>query len=450
MKSVYVKILLWSFATLLVSLLAFSLVTRFVEMRAVGKGGPMARIDAMVLRDAIESYESGGSPKLAAYLGRINLALGQARYVTDPKGRDIVTGADRSSLFKRFNAPWAFPFPIDRQIVIQLPSTDNRYRLITVLDPPFGRWTLVPYYLLILAAVALVCWALALNIAVPLRELARSVDRFGHGELSLRLNSTRRDEIGELSRSFDGMAERISTLLAAERRLLQDVSHELRSPLARMSFAAELARRDENREAAIARIKDEIQRLSDLVASLLQVTRVEGDPLARKQDRCSITELLRQISADCWIEADAHQCRVQVEAAAHPAILGDRELLRRAFENIIRNAIRYSPAESCVEIGVTANDRLVYVSIRDHGTGVPEELLDKLGQPFFRADDSRDSSTGGVGLGLAIAKRAVDIHHGSLLLENVHPGLRVTVELPKSPAPRIVTDPPSQAAPVSN
>ncbi len=142
------------------------------------------------------------------------------------------------------------------------PSPDNRYRLITVVDPPIGIRSLLPYYFLILVAVALVCWILALNIATPLRDLARAVERSA-AATGRALKSRRKDEIGELSRSFDRMAERIGTLVTAERRLLQDVSHELRSPLARLSFAAELTRTAPDRDAAVERLKKEIDRLTD-------------------------------------------------------------------------------------------------------------------------------------------------------------------------------------------
>lgn len=432
MKSVYFRILLWCSATLMISLLAFSMVSRLVQSHAAGKGGPLARIDALVLQESIGIYESGGPAKLADYLQRVGAALGQQRFITDPQGRDLATGKDLSNLLSLVGYKWATPTPMDGHIVVVMASADNRYRLIAIVDPPFGRWTLVPYYFLIFAAVALVCWALALSIASPLRDLARSVERFGRGELSLRLNSKRKDEIGELARAFDRMAERIGTLLTAERRLLQDVSHELRSPLARMSFAVELARRDENREAAVARIKSEIQRLSDLVASLLEVTRSEGDPLARAHEMIPLADLLRDIAEDCWIEADARGCRVVVYAESSPNLTGDRELLRRAFENIVRNAIRYAPQDSKVEIRLETTAQSAIITVRDYGVGVPEELLEKLGQPFFRVDDSRNSSTGGIGLGLAIARRAITVHHGSWLLENAHPGLKVSVELPLS------------------
>lgn len=433
MKFVYLKILLWCFATLAVSLLAFSIVSRFVEARAMAKGGPGARLDAMVLEEGIEAYESGGPPRLAAYLGKISTFLGQ-RYITDPNGRDLATGSDRSALLDLVHSQWAAPIRKDEHVILALASADNRYRLITVLDPPFEPWTLVPYYLLIFAAVALVCWALAVSIASPLRDLARSVDRFGHGELSVRLNSQRQDEIGDLARSFDRMAERIGTLLTAERRLLQDVSHELRSPLARMSFAAELIRRDDNRESAATQLKSEIQRLSDLVASLLEVTRSESDPLARRQEEFALSGLLNEIAADCKIEADSKHCWLNVAASGNPVVIGDRELLRRAFENIVRNAICYAPPDSPVDICLSATEDLANVSVRDRGTGVPEEFIETLGQPFVRVDESRDSSTGGVGLGLAIAKRAIGIHQGSLRLENVEPGLKVSIDFPIIPS----------------
>ena len=433
MKSLYTKILLLGMGTLLASLLAFNVVSRLVENRAVGKGGPFARVEAFLLKEAIEAYESGGPPKLGAYLQQLDTSLGQQRYVTDPLGRDLATGTDRSDLLMILQNKWLVPVPGRGNMIVAQPSADNRYRLITILDPPVAAKSLVLYFLLISGAVALVCWALALSIVFPLRGLARSVEQFGRGQLSVRLYSRRRDEIGELSRSFDQMAQRIGSLVTAEHRLLQDVSHELRAPLARMSFAVELARREKNREDALDRIKHEIQRLSDLVTSLLQVTKSGGEPLARKQQAFRVADLLHDIAEDCGIEAAARDCRVVVHADANPNMVGDKALLRRAFENIVRNAIRYSPADSPVEIGLRASEQFTIISVRDYGVGVPEECVDKLVQPFFRVDDSRNEATGGAGLGLAIAQRAIGIHEGSLHVKNASPGLCVSIELPRAP-----------------
>jgi two-component system sensor histidine kinase CpxA len=278
--------------------------------------------------------------------------------------------------------------------------------------------------------VALLCWLLALTIVSPLRAFARTVDRFGAGDLTVRLNSRRRDEIGELSEAFDRMAERIGTLLSAERRLLQDISHELRTPLARLSFAAELVRTADNRDEAVARLKKEIQRLTDLVSTLLQVTRAEGDPSSAAFEELWLDELLADTIDDCRVEADARGCGLALRSVLRLSIGGDRELLRRAVENVIRNSIRYAPRDSTVEVELTASPGAARIAVRDYGPGVPEEALPKLFQPFFRVDDARESSTGGVGLGLTIAMRAVGLHHGAMWARNVHPGLQVWIELP--------------------
>jgi two-component system sensor histidine kinase CpxA len=226
------------------------------------------------------------------------------------------------------------------------------------------------------------------------------------------------------------MAERIGTLLTAERRLLQDISHELRSPLARLSFAAELARTAEDRDAAIARMKKEIARLTDLVGGLIQVTRAEGDPAAGSSEGLRLDELLGEVVDDCRVEADARNCRLAFNAGREINMHGDREVLRRAVENVLRNAIRYTPAGTSVDIQLDDTEDAARISVRDYGPGVPAEALPKIFQPFFRVDDSRYTATGGVGLGLAIASRAIGLHHGKLWAENTDPGLKVWIELP--------------------
>ena len=235
-------------------------------------------------------------PKLKAYLDRVDRHFRIEHHLTDTSGRDLVTGEDRSAwLTQKQRAAFAvavrnvqFDLGIaaKQHVMVAPASASSPYRWIVVLQPiNYDPWTFLPYYLLVFVAIALLCWLLAVNLATPLRALARTVDRFGRGDLSARVHSRRRDEIGNLARAFDEMAERMETLLTAERRLLQDISHELRTPLARLSFAAELSRTAEDRNAATARLKKEIGRLTDLVGALLQVTRAEGDPVFKKPDR---------------------------------------------------------------------------------------------------------------------------------------------------------------------
>jgi two-component system sensor histidine kinase CpxA len=233
-----------------------------------------------------------------------------------------------------------------------------------------------------------------------------------------------------VGRAFDQMAERIETLLTAERRLLQDISHELRSPLARLSFAAELTKTAEDRNAAAARVAKEIERLTNLVGALVEVTRVEGDPSSRRVEHVDANGLVQDLLEASRMEADAHGCRFHFESNGPAPIHGDRELLRRAIENVLRNAIRYAPEGSAVDVRLEAVAGMASISVRDYGPGVPEDMLPRIFQPFFRVDGSRDSQTGGVGLGLAIANRAIGAHHGRITAENAGPGLRVRMDIP--------------------
>ena len=228
------------------------------------------------------------------------------------------------------------------------------------------------------------------------------------------------------------MANRIETLLKAERRLLQDVSHELRSPLARLEFAVELARTSPDQNRSLDRIKKEIDRLSTLVSELLQVTRAESDPESRNLVALDLQDLIEAVIEDSKVEADARRVTLQTtNAPVSLEVLGDRELLRRAIENVLRNAIRYAPEESQVEIRLLRLGTEAVISIRDFGPGVPPESLPHLFEPFFRAEADRNrNSGGGVGLGLSIAERAVVLHNGSILAQNSLPGLQVEIKLP--------------------
>jgi two-component system sensor histidine kinase CpxA len=432
--------LFWGFGTLVFSLIAFALIGAAGAVRAFGHGGPFEKISTWQMQEAREAYESGGVPKLNAYLERVDRHFQIEHHLTDSSGRDLATGEDRSTwLTQKQSKPLPWPLGIfgslrhrgEQHVMVANTARETPYRWIVVARPTNNDpWNFLPYYLLVFLAIALLCWLLAVNLASPLRELARTVDRFGRGDLSARVHSRRRDEIGNLARAFDEMAERLETLLTAERRLLQDISHELRTPLARLSFAAELSRTAEDRNAATARLKKEIGRLTDLVGALLQVTRAEGDPSSRNLIDLPLDDFLREVVDDCAVEAEARGCRVNLEATASLHFRGDRELLRRAMENIVRNAIRYAPEGTPVEVKLASDHDDAEISVRDYGPGVPEAELPKIFKPFFRVDESRDSSTGGVGLGLAIAHRAVTVHHGTMTAKNAGPGLLVSIELP--------------------
>jgi signal transduction histidine kinase len=429
MKSLYARILATLAATLLVCMIVTAIESARLERattRAYFEGSM-----ALQLQQAQRVYEEGGPRRLAEYLSEVDAVLNGQRFLTDRNGKDLVSGVDRSDMLIMQTNFLGLPKGNHGRIGIVKSSPDSRYHLIVIAPPPLDMPAFFPYLLLNVGVIALFGWFLAAGIASPLRRLAVSVERFGKGDLAVRVHSHRKDEIGDLARSFDNMADRIQTLLTAERRLLQDISHELRSPLARLSFAAELMRNAPDTEAAISRMRQEINRLTHLVGSLLEVTTAEGDPASRAVKRFGILTVLEPTVDDCAFEAWARAIRIDVQpGASSAAIDGDPELLRRALENVLRNAIRYAPDGSEVTVTIEDTGSRLRISIRDNGPGVAEDALPHIFDPFFRADASRDPTTGNVGLGLAIARRAILIHQGIITAENADPGLRIIINLP--------------------
>jgi two-component system sensor histidine kinase CpxA len=384
------------------------------------------------LQRAQKIFETGGSARLAAYLAETDASLPGTLYLTDASGHDLVSGVDRSRVLPTGFDFLGFPKEQNGEDIIVRQSRDGRYHLVVAAPPPLGFGSFIPYFLAVAIAIALLVWTLFLGIFSPLHRVASTVDRFGRGDLSARVSTDRKDEIGNLARTFNEMADRIQTLLSAERRLLQDVSHELRSPLSRLSLAAELILDASDPAAAVNRVRREIKRLSQLVATLLEVNRVESDPSSIKIEPVPIVPLTQEIITDCSVEADVRNVQIETHMRSTAIVEGDRELLRRAIENVLRNAIRFAPTESCVIVRVDDGDRRVRISIRDHGPGVPEDLLARIFDPFFRTDESRDSAGGGVGLGLSIARRSVLLHRGEITASNAGPGLQVSIRIPAS------------------
>ena len=425
MSSIFGKSLLWFFLTLVVCLVGSAITNELRSKFAPGRRDFMSRSISLQLGEARHAYEDGGVPELRAYFNRLDSYLPGKRALLDANGRNLVTGVtEKVGGAKPMLSPEWLPLRA-RLGRITWPSKDNKY--IYIMEgggPPSGPWTALPYYLWIALASTAMYYVLAVQVAGPVRTLEQTVERFGHGDLAVRASMTRRrDEIGNLARAFDLMADRIETLLSAERRLLQDVSHELRSPLARLEFAVELARTSADQNRSLDRIKKEVGRLSTLVSELLQVTRVESDPESQNLEEISVSSLLADVVEDCRLETQARNSQLILRTSDCGLLRGDRELLRRAIENVIRNAVRYAPEETAVEVSLLKSTPQILITIRDYGSGVPEESLGSLFKPFFRveADRSRNNG-GGVGLGLSIAQRAIAVHKGMITAKKRAPG----------------------------
>jgi two-component system sensor histidine kinase CpxA len=421
-NSLFAKILLWFAATLLVVLATFTVSTAMLLSDDEDRQPPYAQLINLQFSEAKHAYETGGRGRLAETLDRFSRTVPNRGVAADGSGRDLVTGEDRSDLMRQAARPRAERLRDERRVFFRRSEDGNFWYFVEVPRRRSAFWFVGWRHLGIVALVALLCYALARHLTYPLRKLQAAVDRFGKGDLKARAGSQRRDELGQLAQTFDRMADRIEILLSAERRLLLDVSHELRSPLARLNVAVELARSGSDPESALNRIQKEADRLNTLVGELLQVTRAEGDPAAMRGEPVRLDELLREVVEDASIEANSRHCRVELQNAPPVTIHADRELVRRAVENVIRNAIRYAPERTAVEVSLKDGPCVV---VRDYGPGVPPDSLPRLFDAFYRVEDDRGRASGGVGLGLAIARRAVEIHKGTIRAENAIPGLRV-------------------------
>jgi two-component system sensor histidine kinase CpxA len=431
MRSIFVKILLWFSLTLLVCVAGIALTNDLRNRFSPGRHDFFSRSLSLQVSDAREAYETGGKAALQRYFARMEAFMPGTHALVDEHGVDMVSGRDRSQELSKAGPNWS-PGS-DQRMILAWPSRDAKYRLIIDSPTPVGPWSPIPFFLWIGLAAVVFCYILAVQLARPLRTLEQTVERFGRGDLEVRAKAKRQDEFGKLARAFNVMAERIQTLLTAERRLLQDVSHELRSPLARLEFAVELAKTSPDQTRALGRIQKEVDRLSTLVSELLQVTRAENDPESRNLTDVDLLDLVQDVVEDCALEGEARQVELHVsEDARGVEIQGDRELLRRAVENVLRNAIKYAPERTSVDITMNSLPGKSVIAVRDFGPGVAEESLPHLFRPFFRAEKDRNRNSGGVGLGLSIAQRAIAVHQGEIRARNAMPGLVIEIVIPTS------------------
>ncbi|WP_051553405.1 sensor histidine kinase [Desulfobulbus elongatus] len=304
----------------------------------------------------------------------------------------------------------------------------------------FGR-TLGLRFLVFLPVAGLICLLLARSFSAPLDRLRRTSRQIAAGDLSARVGTSLGkpgNEIGDLGRDFDLMAERMEGLVNGQKRLLLDISHELRSPLARLNLTLELTKkRCADDDGNLARIGRESVRLNELIGQLLTLARSETAAIDADAPAVDLVALLQEIGADVDFETRGQGKGVRLLDCEAVTVTGSRELLRQAIENIVRNGAYYTRSGSPVEVRLSSRRdesgaRMAVIRVRDYGPGVPEDKLPHLTEPFFRVAEARDRTSGGVGLGLAIAQQVVHQHGGLLRFANTleREGLEVEIELP--------------------
>ncbi len=408
---------------------------------------------------AVQIYEHEGKTPFLHYVSELEKAVRIDFFIYDDRNEKLTAGPAPVEVkwFALHHSKEGLDFKRTENAIFlaqQLigPSGKN-YTLITRI--PIHHFLLGSYrfwtmnLIIIFITAGGVCYWLARYISTPISKLGAAARNLADGDLKVRVGSIlgrRRDEITELGRDFDQMAERLESLIGSQKRLLRDISHEFRSPLARLTVALEIARRGEDRETmnALERIGLEAERLNALIGKLLMLARLESGVEELEKERVSMAELVEELVADADFEARARNCRVQSVSAENSFIVGNRELLRSAVENVLRNAVRHTAEGSRVTVALRylhkdGNCPHAVIEVLDEGPGVPESSLAYLFSPFYRVGDARDRKRGGTGLGLAITERAVRMHGGRVWAKNASGGgLIVTIELPalESTAPQ--------------
>jgi len=449
MKSLFLKI----FLSFWVALALFLVLAILVTLAFRPRNATWEALRTTTLNDSIAAYEDGGATQLSQYFDNLEASQHVRAFLFDEHGKElslrqtpdwairVASGGKRTP----HDGVFFPPPPVQRE---SRASSDGNHRYTLVMGLPPGprfffgpRGMPVPGLIIAVLSSGIVCYFLAWYLTKPVSQLRAATQRLAAGDLSARAgnpNSRRGDEIAGLVRDFDTMAGRLESLVKAQSRLLNDISHELRSPLARLNVALGLARQRSGPESAsmLERIELEASRLNELIGRLLTLARLEDGEQRVPPTPVLLDEVVLNVAEDAEFEAQARHCHVRSNLPpGNWAVRGEASLLHSAIENVVRNAIRYTHERTTVEIHLekipnSASGEAV-VSVTDCGSGVPADALEKLFQPFYRLDDDRGRQTGGVGLGLAITERAVRFHGGRVAAFNrAEGGLLVEIHLP--------------------
>ena len=451
MRSIFVKIFLAFWVAEILSIFATGYLLRHHFDSPEIQHYALRQTMVLAGTKAVAEYTAGGCPALTAYLG----LSPDPSYLVGKDDRILCAAATPAGLDHVVRDVRMHSFPV---VGLQV---GNRYLqgtevhlaegdpLVYVIDSPYISYkggipwrAMMPRLLIGFAISGVVTLILAFFLTRPIQRLRQAARRLSQGDLSARASKSKiisgpskgADELGALVQDFDHMAERLESLVAAQRLLLRDVSHELRSPLARLSVALELARDEAmpEMETHLDRMERETSNLNKLIGQLLSLSQMESAQRIADVRPVELKPLLERLAADAAYEAQARRCTVTLTQAAGCTVEGNAELIYRALENIVRNALHYTAEETAVEISLdieaSAFGREAVIRVNDRGTGVPEEHLGAIFQPFYRLDHARERATGGFGVGLAIAERAIRLHSGRLTAKN-RPGGGLVVEI---------------------
>jgi len=453
MRRLFLKIFLWFWATVI--LIGISLVLAWVlQPQSVPSSwhAGLAVTARYFGTAAVGTFEQGGAAAASEYIHRLSEDAHIHACIFDSSGNalageyclEFIGMAEH--VVKGESSDFSMPHGLAR-MAVPIKGSDGRTYIYTtdLMAGPRAASGPGPKAVLLRASVALIisgliCYFLTHYLTTPILRLSSVARQIAAGQLSVRAESkmeSRRDELGDLVRDFNRMADQTEHVISSQRQLLYDVSHELRSPLARMNVALDLLRGRVHEDPALDRIEIDLQRLNEMIGRLLTVAKLEAVSTLQAPAQVNLSELVSSVASDATFEAQEKGSRVDIVQTADLVVLGDPSLLRSAIENVLRNAVRFTEPGTVVEVSLQTSsvigDSEAIVIIRDHGAGVPENELTNIFKPFYRVADSRSRDTGGAGLGLAITERIVRLHGGSIsAMNDPDGGLRVEMIFPRT------------------
>lgn len=443
MNKLFFKIFFWFWATVLI--IGVALVLSFV-LSPRGSYIPWQHMDA-IGSIVVSEMDHRGPAAAANLLETFELKQNLQACLYDQDAHPIA--GNRCAAFedlarKATQRPSLEPRTSVYRNILRIRGREGKTYLLAT-EMPFGPaavhktvLSFILHWILVLIVSSAICYLLTLWLTNPILKLREASMQIAGGNLGARVESKvekRGDEFGNLAHDFNTMAARIENLLSSQRQLISDVSHEFRSPLTRINLALDLARRRLGEGSEFDRISTDLDKLNDMIGSLLTVARLDSGAVPLAFEALDLGHLVTEIADDAELEARQRPCRIVCDCAGEFNAKGDEALLRSAIENIIRNAIYYTAPDTEIRVGLAsaggATGKLIELRVSDHGPGVPEEDLENIFKPFYRVATARDRQSGGTGLGLAIASRVVDLHHGSIRAANcAGGGLEIMIQLP--------------------
>src|SRR5258707_184953 len=452
MHRLFLKIFFWYWLTAWGMIAIVLLGGRLTGMRQVSAPNMYATVAPILAEEAVKAYESGGPEAFARFSQSSNghrnesqhflLAGSYKDVLSRPLSDDGLRVAHAAKdgqlvVFRAHIAAYKFVSSSGHPYILMLFLKSDLRRIGEMV---WGEG--LPFSISLILLVTLLCFWLAYHIASPIHSIQATARRVAQGDLKAREPPVRHsDGIRKtaLAKDFDSMVGRLDSLIQTQKKLLNSVSHELRSPLARINLSLGLLRNGVSPDSddLFQRLDRDIERIDLLMGQLLTLSRLEAGFSSGEREDVNFAQLVEEVAADANFEAQALGKSVSLQTTG-PVILrnADPHALRSACENIIRNAVRFtrpgSDVQIVLEVDRTDSEPLALLSVRDHGPGVPEDSLQAIFQPFYRISGD-EQATGGNGLGLAIASEAIRLHRGTIRAENLRPnGLQIIIRLPSA------------------